>query len=207
MNERQCPCALKKIDQGTGVTRNTFLSQKPEMLPGSKSPSLRIGGLIGRSRVSSVRQRSCVFIGKGRNVVGRAVLGLEIVGDLGGGAGGAGLDAALGGRDEAVAGTGVWAVCQALEVCVVSGGQGLLEATSSAVVALDLNVPFRQDAEEAQRVDEGTAAWGDAACLVRCVSHRSGIDVSSTTYVGVPIGADPAITGTIGARVEANVES
>ena len=126
---------------------------------------------------------------------------------MGGGAGWAGLNAALGGRDEAVTGTGVWTVSQAFEVGVVSGGQGLLEAASSAVVALDLDVPFRQDAEEAQRVDESAATWGDAACLVENVSHWSAIDVSTKPYVGVPVGTDPAITAAVGARVEADIES
>jgi NAD(P)H-dependent FMN reductase len=48
----------------------------------------------------------------------------------------------------------------------VSGGRGLLEAASAVVVAFDLDVPFRQDAEEAQGVDESATTWGHAACLV-----------------------------------------
>lgn len=126
---------------------------------------------------------------------------------MGGGAGGTRLDAALGGRDEAVTGTSVWAVRQAFEIGVVSGGQSLLEAAFSAIIALDLDVPFRQDAEEAQRVDESTATWGDAACLVEYVSHWSAIDVSTKLYVGAPVGTDPAVAGTIGTGVEADVES
>ena len=140
-------------------------------------------------------------------MVNCAVLRLQIVGDLGAGARGTGLNAALGGREEAVTCTSVWPICQTFEVGVVSGGQGLLEATSSAVIALDLDVPFRQDAEEAQRVDESTATWGDAAILVEYVSHGSSNGISKKSYIGVPVGTDPAVTGTVGARVEADVQS
>ena len=140
-------------------------------------------------------------------MVDGAVARLEIVGDLGAGARRTGLNAAFGRRDEAVTGASVRAVRQAFEVCVVSGGRGLLEAASPAVVPFDLDVPFRQDAEETQRVDESAAAWGDAACLVECVSHGSNIGISTKPHVGIPICTDPAVTGTVEARVEADVES
>ena len=140
-------------------------------------------------------------------MVDGAVARLEIVGDLGAGARRTGLNAAFGRRDEAVAGASVRAVRQAFEVCVVSGGRGLLEAASPAVVPFDLDVPFRQDAEETQRVDQSAAAGGDAACLVGCVSYGSSISISTKPHVGVPLGADPAVTGTVEARVEADVES
>jgi hypothetical protein len=48
----------------------------------------------------------------------------------------------------------------------VSGSRGLLEAAPAVVIAFHLDVPFRQDAEEAKGVDESAATWGDAACLV-----------------------------------------
>lgn len=86
---------------------------------------------------------------------------------MGAGASGAGLNAAFGRRDEAVAGTSVRTICKALEVCVVSGGRGLLETASAVIIAFNLDVPFGQDAEKAQGVDESTATWGDAACLNR----------------------------------------
>jgi len=89
-----------------------------------------------------------------------------VAGDLGAGASGTGLNAAFGRRQEAITSTSVWAIRQAFEVCVVSGGRGLLEAAASVTVAFDLDVPFWQDAEEAQRVDQSTATWGDAAVLV-----------------------------------------
>jgi hypothetical protein len=48
----------------------------------------------------------------------------------------------------------------------VSGGRGLLEAAPAVVIAFDLDVPFWQDAEEPQGVDQSTTTWGNAACLV-----------------------------------------
>jgi hypothetical protein len=110
-------------------------------------------------------------VGKRCNGVDRPVARLEVAGDLGAGASGSGLDAAFGRSEEAITSTSVWAIRQTFEVCVVSGGRGLLEAASSVTIAFDLDVPFWQDAEEAQLVDESTATWGDAATLVDCVSH------------------------------------
>ena len=141
------------------VSTGTISKPKVRNVAWQQIRSLRIGSLAGISRVGSVHQRSCVCIRKRCNVVDGAVARLEIVGDLGAGARRTGLNAAFGRRDEAVTGASVRAVRQAFEVCVVSGGRGLLEAASPAVVPFDLDVPFRQDAEETQRVDESAAAW------------------------------------------------
>ena len=107
------------------------------------SHSLRIrASLVGGSRTCSTSQHSRLRIGQSCNGIDRAIARLKVVGDLGAGASGAGLNAAFGRRDEAVAGTSVRTICKALEVCVVSGGRGLLEAASAVIIAFDLDVPF-----------------------------------------------------------------
>ena len=107
------------------------------------SPSLRIdASLLGSSRDRSIGQGSRLRIRQSCNGIDRPITRLEVVGDLGAGASGTGLNAALGRGQETVTSTSVRTIRKTLEVCVVSGGRGLLEAASAVIIAFDLDVPF-----------------------------------------------------------------
>lgn len=120
-----------------------FREPKLNDVAGQCSPSLRISAsLLGRTRNRSISQRSRLRIRQSCNGIDRPITRLEVVGDQGAGASGTGLNAALGRGQETVTSTSVRTIRKTLEVCVVSGGRGLLEAASAVIIAFDLDVPF-----------------------------------------------------------------
>ena len=83
----------------------------------------------------------------------------------------------------------------------------LLEVALTVTVAFDLDIPLRQDAIEAQRVDESSATGRDAACLTARVSYESGRVRFTKTYIRIPSRTDPVIAAAVGGREKADVES